>query len=227
MLEYTKDGTKYRARVVMDECSFNPREEYDGYITTMAFYHPRYALGDICTKSSDDVRNVLYELAGKDPDDDMSFGELVDYIRENIKDVYLKVVYFYDHGGITIGTKIAWPDHQWDGGTLGVIYVKKKDVIEQIGGDDNDWKEIADQIIEGDIEEYDNFINGNIYAIILEKCKKYANVDDPNDTIEEYEEIDSCCGYISNNYGKALDLELMEAAFGLPEKFTYVETNIY
>lgn len=81
-------------------------------------------------------------------------------------------IYFYDHSGLTIRT---YPfSCQWDSGFLGYIYVSKEKVLDDFAVTEID-KELEKKVIkllQGEIEIYNQFINGEVYTV---KCEQIDN----------------------------------------------------
>lgn len=108
------------------------------------------------------------------------------------ENVLVKPLHLYDHSGITIstGSFIGRALHaEWDSGQVGYVHMDKKTAMDELAMrtsngyeplTDENWKERADQYIEADVQEYDNYLTGAIYG--------YR-------TFEGLDEVDSCWGY--------------------------------
>jgi len=108
--------------------------------------------------SDQDLFNLAYES-----------GELV-----------ISTISYYDHSGITVW--IGEPNDPWDSGRCGYIYQTKKDTIEQNGGTEENWKEVAWENMRTEMHEYDQYVRGECY---------YWDVDD-----EDGNNFDGVGGYI-------------------------------
>lgn len=149
----------FTIKIENDENSINPREDWDN-LGTMVCFHNRYELGDKNT--------------GYDSSDFNSFDELKEKLFDDGA-VLVLPIYMYDHSGITINTTPF--NCNWDSGQIGFIFVKKED-IEKEGGFPEDWKneyhkgksdiEIAQTILEGEIETYDQYLKGEVYGYDIE-----------------------------------------------------------
>lgn len=102
-------------------------------------------------------------------------------------DFYVQKVYLYDHSGITIST--APFSCRWDSGLAGYAFISKSDaesIFEAIPDTHRpaDVETLANNLISGDVQEYDDYLTGNVYQM---------RVSTPDD---EY--ADSCCGFIGD-----------------------------
>ena len=92
-------------------------------------------------------------------------------------------LWLYDHSGITISCgdrEYPYNDH-WDSGLVGwIVYARQKD-------DGEDWRERAFDRMRAEVEEYDQYLQGEIYGFTLYKNR---------------EEIDSCWGYYGGDLAK-------------------------
>lgn len=162
-----------RVRIMYDPDPESPREWCN--LGTMVCWHRRYNLGD--------KHNY------REPSD----------FQDDIKDEphIILPLYLYDHGGITMSTgPFSCP---WDSGQVGWIYITLEKVRKEYG-----WKRITkerrQQIIkylEGEVEEYDNYLTGEVYGYVIE-----APPEDPEDEDDDdaWEEIDSCWGFHGSDY---------------------------
>ena len=113
-------------------------------------------------------------------------------------------LYLYDHSGITMNT--CGHSCRWDSGQVGYIYTDKN-VIMETGGmlqnekgncvkiTDRNWKKAAYQWMEGEVEVYDQYLQGEVYGIITEEYDTDS---------DDWEEKDSCWGFFSDKCGDEL-----------------------
>lgn len=153
----TKKVGKYTVKVVQDENPLNPREEYDN-LCTMVCFHSRYNLGD---KHDFDIESIK------------------EFVKR--KDVFSLPLYLYDHSGITISTTPF--SCRWDSGQVGYIYIERDTFLKEFGFKKmtKKAKERLNNILTGEVEEYDSYLTGDVYGFIVE--------DEEGDTIE------SCWGF--------------------------------
>jgi hypothetical protein len=138
----------------------NPRN-WDN-ISEFIFFHKRYTLGD------------SHKI---NPNDYSSFDEMVD---ANTKkgDIVLPV-YMYEHSGIAIATTPF--NCRWDSGLLGFAVVRKEKIIKEYGKNTKKNREIATKVLEGEIETYNQYLQGNVYGFKLKD--------------KDGNELDSCWGF--------------------------------
>lgn len=92
-------------------------------------------------------------------------------------------LWLYDHSGITIscGDREYPYNDRWDSGLVGwIVYARQKD-------DGEDWRERAFDRMRAEVEEYDQYLQGEVYGFTL---------------YENGEEIDSCWGYYGGDLAK-------------------------
>lgn len=73
----------------------------------------------------------------------------------------------YDHGGITVyhGTTGRGDSAGWDSGQIGWHYVTKDKVDEEWNGD----LDAARRYLEGEMQEYDDFVTGQVYGYVIDE----------------------------------------------------------
>ena len=140
----TKKVGKYTVKVVQDEYPINPRKEYDN-LGTMVCFHSRYNLGD---KHDFDIESIQ------------------EFVKR--KDVFSLPLYLYDHSGITISTaSFSCP---WDSGQVGYIFVEREKFLKEFGFKKmtKKAKERLNNILAGEVGEYDNYLTGDVYGYRVE-----------------------------------------------------------
>lgn len=138
----------------------SPRDN-DNY-ATMIFFHKRYRLGD--------KHNI-------NPQDYDGWDEMQTHLEQDYK--YLQPVYMLDHSGITISlSPFSGQIAHWDSGRIGFIGIKRDK--------QHQFREKRSlEIINTEIEIYDQYIRGDIY---------YFELLDKDD-----EQLDSCAGFYGDN----------------------------
>lgn len=209
-----KSGKEYLLTVEYDNDScFDPRDEYN--MTTMICWYRDCKLGDRHTY--EDIESFLYDLCQKvlqksqDELESMTCKEMLKLLEESNL-ICIKQLNLYDHSGITISTSSAYPyNDRWDSSPVGFVYITIGDLIASgiIIDDNENWKEVAEQIIENEVQIYDYFLRGEVYSFTLEEkihvrnetkcphCGEVIKVDEYDD----YEEVNSCGGF----YGDTLE----------------------
>lgn len=103
----------------------------------------------------------------------------------------------YDHSGLSIyiGGGPHWCDSAgWDSGTVGYIYCLRSTILKEWGkGAKRLTKKMlasALRCAKAEVEEYDNYLTGQVYGIIIE-----GPPSDPEDPSSGRDELDSCWGF--------------------------------
>ena len=194
------DGAKYKLSFHQDNDSEDPRH-WDPP-ATMLCWSKRYSLGD--RHNHDTINDALYYLCeqyGLDADTICKFQDgdkspkqrdqrIMDELKEH---VCIKFIYMFDHSGITISVD-DFKD-AWDSGVVGIIYMDKETTLDNFpNADEVSWYTIAEQHLRDEVNEYDQWINGDIYGYCLDKLVKCEHC---NHEVEE--NIDSMGGFYGNN----------------------------
>lgn len=126
-------------------------------------------------------------------------------------------LFLYDHSGITMNT--CGYSCRWDSGQVGYIYTDRKTILglknayyrnekgQSMKITKNNWKKAAYLWMEGEVEEYDHYLTGEVYGIIEEEY----DVED-----DTWEETDSCWGFFSSKFGSEL-IEDVARDYGISE----------
>ena len=194
------DGAKYKLSFHQDNDSEDPRH-WDPP-ATMLCWSKRYSLGD--KHNYDTINDALYSLCEqygldaeticKFQDGDKSPKQRDQRIMDELKEhVCIKFIYMFDHSGITISVD-DFRD-AWDSGVVGIIYMDKQTTLDNFpNADEVSWYMIAEQHLRDEVNEYDQWINGDIYGYCLEKLVKCEHC---NHEVEEH--IDSMGGFYGND----------------------------
>lgn len=204
-----KEENEYTLEVMQDECPDDPRRW--GSLCTMICWHRRYKLGDDHSFESPDefMQHLYLDVTEKHWCDEHESDDWHDIYKELQKTdlVLIKQINLYEHNGITISTSSGYPyNDRWDSCCVGFVYVTKKTIFKECGSiTEENWKDMADKYLEGEVETYDQYLRGDVYGYALtkktiyqEKCPHCGEV------IREYEgeeEVDSCWGF----YGDCLE----------------------
>jgi len=163
-----------RLSIFHDDNAESPRESYD-HLGTMVCWHNRYKLGDENPKETPEEWESEHDKS---------------------KMVMLPL-YLYDHSGITMKTSSF--QCRWDSGQVGFIYISYEDIQKEWGAISKENLEKARKLLESEVKEYNLYLTGEVYGYKLEESKKCdccSNI--------EWEEIDSCWGFFSDNIEKDL-----------------------
>lgn len=142
---------KYTVKVLQDSDPVNPRTELDN-LSDMVCFHRRYNLGDKHNMDIEEAQEILKR-----------------------KDIHWLPLYLYDHSGITMSTGAF--SCSWDSGQVGFIYLEKE-VHKRECNRKRANKKHMEEIMRAEVEEYDNYLTGEVYGYIVED--------------EEGNNIDSC-----------------------------------
>jgi hypothetical protein len=181
----------FRLRIESDSNMENPRED-DGNLGTMYHWHSRMNVGD-----------ERIERPYAEEEYDALFAE---------HDIVLPV-YMHEHGGVALSTGSF--SCGWDSGQVGFIATSFQKVREwwQLSGDEpipDATKELAIQCLKGEVQAFDDYINGRGWGFTLEQaetCNCCENV--------TWEYIESCWGFTGDDaetmqaIGEHLDAEHM------------------
>lgn len=170
----------HKIEIDYDDYPENPREwENLGMFVT---YSSKYSYGDNVNQGRIfDSRDELEECI------------------HGIKDVLLLAIYVYDHSGVSVSTNV--PTCGWDSSCIGYIYASP-DMIEKWGTN----ADYAEKILIAEIEEYNQYLNGEVYKYTIEgpytdeSCAGYY--DEAAAIDEAKREIDATLKWLST-YKKA------------------------
>jgi hypothetical protein len=147
-----------KVEVLQDTDPINPREwmEHD---SLMICFHKKYALGDFNT--------------GYNERDFNNWQEVYDRLRLDGYQTIL-ALYIYDHSGVSISAQSfvgRAPHAEWDSGMVGFIADKEEGVEKRL---------IAE------IEEYDQYLQGNVYSARVYEIKTCEHCNHSEEEVYEY-----------------------------------------
>ena len=161
----TTDGRKLRLVIEQDKFSEDPRS-WDN-IGTMLCCNRRYQLGDCNTNRETELQlaEICRKYGKSDEEiDEMTFAEEVQFILDQ-DDVCGLPLYITDHSGISMQT---YRFDAWDSSFVGLIFVEKDFYLAQSClKDKENWKAKAKKMLEGEIETYSDYLEGNVYMWTL------------------------------------------------------------
>lgn len=173
-----EERTRYRnhfIEIYQDENCMNPREWSD-HLGVMVFSHTRYSLGD----ADHGIDFKKYD----------SWDAVERGIRRKYKGTVLVMpVRMYDHSGITISVSNEYPyNDYWDSGKIGFIFTTKERIRKWYQKKLISKKTMAKakHALLYEIEEYDQYLRGDVYGYRIENLKG--------------EEVDSCGNYYGDKY---------------------------
>jgi len=148
-IEKTKEGYTMKY-LVRDDIPLSPRE-WDN-LGTMVCFHRRYDLGDKHDYTVEDIKELVK--------------------REDIISLPL---YLYDHSGISMRTYPHGHHVAWDCGQVGYIFVTKERIKKEYGKVTKKTIEKAIEVLKGEVENYDQYIQGDVYCCVVETYDKEKN----------------------------------------------------
>jgi len=201
----------YKGRMIViahDSDTMDPRAENDN-ATTMVCHHGRYSLGDKHDHGNSPIvaiNSVIESLTGENPDCD-TFADVYDALNDS--PCFYRMLYLYDHSGITISTSpFSCP---WDSGTVGFVFISYADAKKNFNWSDesfvpNDEQlKLVHELIEAEVAEYDNYLRGECYG--------YKVYESENENENELEE--ACWGFLGDyNYCLGEAKGLVDAIVG-------------
>lgn len=197
-------GDIYRLKIEQDYYPLNPRRDYDCNLCTIISQKGNWDIGDPgCSYTRGEAPEKYEELERR---------------RDN-GEIFILPIYMYDHSGKTISLNDF--HDSWDSGVCGFAFVEKERLFKEYPDTTEDnWKEKAYQVIQNEIEIYDKYIEGEVYAWFLEKAEvvKHTRESDGQtwETIE-WERTEAVGGY----FGDPEESNLVDDAIG--DRFEYIE----
>lgn len=172
-----------RLRVYYDDSPESPRD-WDN-LGIMYCKWNRYTLGDVRIDSMEDV---YLDLANR-LNIEVEYKRDGDLTKKTINRVnalcYIYPLYCIKHSGISISmSSFADP---WDSGCCGVIAIIKSQLKKECG---TTSEERAKEILEGEVDLYSKYLNGEVYWYVCETVSKCECCGQ-----EVVETVDSCCGF--------------------------------
>lgn len=125
--------------------------------------------------------------------------------------IVCKPIYMYNHGNRTIS--LSPFNDRWDSSHCGYIFVFKDKILSNFDqATEDNWRDVADEIIKSEINIYDDYIRGEVYDYCLQERHTVEHKDLVTGAIwtsTEYETVDSCLGF----YGDC-SLDILNSALG-------------
>jgi hypothetical protein len=179
----TIEKNGYKAEIITDEEPQDPRDNDN--MGKMVCFHRRYNLGDKTDLKSEGFNG---------------WDALEAYLRKELDALIVMPLYLYDHSGITMN--VSGFSCPWDSGQVGFIYASRKAIKDNYCLKRNITKATiykATKRLLAEVEEYDQFIKGDVYGIRITK-----NGQD--------EELDSCWGFFGLDYAEKEATSMLDNA---------------
>lgn len=106
-------------------------------------------------------------------------------------------LWLYDHSGLTIscGERVYQYSDQWDSGCLGWIFISKETMLRKVGATADTWREHGFAIMRAEVEEYDQYLCGEVYGYTLYESEPPEDGEAPDWS----ETGDSCVGFFGSD----------------------------
>lgn len=164
-------------------------------------------------------KNAKYQVYEENEDITWLVDDIIDclsckdkwYLLEKHANIIALPLYLYDHSGITMNC-CGFSD-RWDSGQVGWIYTDKNTVLGTGADIERNWKETAYEWMEGEVKEYDMYLQNEVYGIITEEYDGDGNPEDDNSWADE----ESCWGFYSDKWGDDL-IEEIANEYGISEQ---------
>ena len=212
MVRNKSTGLIGRLTMDIDECAESPRE-WDN-VATIVSEGGNWDISDEGWRmSAEEFAEFLHKKLDKKCPEIKSLTDIDHIVNCGIAKNYIvcKPIYMYDHSGQTISlSPFGCP---WDSGCCGYIFVFKDKILNEFErATEDNWRDIANEIIQSEIDTYDYYIRGEVYGYCLEEGHTVEHKDLVTGAIwtsTEYETVDSCCGF----YGDCSS-DILHAALG-------------
>jgi hypothetical protein len=162
-------------RIYTDENPDSPRE-WDN-LGHMVAFHKRYTLGDKTDLDSDQFD---------------SWESMADYLIKDENAVVILPIYLYDHSGLrmkvgSFSGLLPQGHAEFDSGQVGFVYVTKDELAKASKSWDKGWKnkyhkgksnkQIAEDILKGEVETYDQYLSGDVYGFDVSDPKTGESIE--------------------------------------------------
>lgn len=197
-VEIIKLNDNHELHIVHDEDPDSPRNRDN--LGTMICVHRCYNLGDVHYKSKlECLQHIATSLGITEIINDLDMfkeiyddeEQLEDWIKSR-EDFVILPLYLYDHSGITMSTSSF--SCRWDSGQVGYIYCSTDKILKEYGNTNLDTLIKVENILEGEVKTYDQYLTGDVYGFKLYK------VETCNKGHKHLEFVDSCYGFYGYNW---------------------------
>ena len=176
------NGVVLKLDIATDDCSLNPRYASRG--TVMVCFHGRYELGDVQAGRTGKttpipLTSVLYDNSRD------GASAFADWARGKAKEgeIVIASLELYDHSGISIHVS-GWGEYAfgeyrtgWDSCIVGWCVMAKEWALKNLCASEGDWRDKATAYIKSDVEEYNAYLTGDVYACTLSEFSHYTIVE--------------------------------------------------
>lgn len=204
-----KDAEAYWQRMVRE---LVPRTDVIDAARNGKIYGIRTAPNPADSQLSDIYTNLPWETGGDRARECLEYEgvnarELYDCIVDELTPVQCQgllypyavwlPLWLYDHSGLSIscGERNYPYNDQWDSGCLGWVFLSKATILNEMGADKDTWRERGLAVLRGEVEEYDQYLTGDVYGYTLYE----SEIPEAGEAPDWEETGDSCWGFYGSN----------------------------
>lgn len=189
-------------KIEFSEFCDSPREWWDNLGTFYTFENrynspDKHNYSDGLDGLADLLGDYVYTIHEKHNNTRSFFEHVQKYASR--KNILIYPVSKYEHSQVRYFLGVA---SGFDYGTVGFIYATKEEVFNLCKCNNKNWKKIATDIFDSELESYNQYANGEVYDIVLENengqvddclCNNYID-----DIVYDNEKL---LDYVSENFG--------------------------
>lgn len=189
-------GANYRVRLEYDSDAEDPRTGYEP-VTTFVLNVRQYSLpreGTLVARIEEAMDRGGFRLAAR-------------YLQAVHAVPVVLPVWGYEHGDLSLsaGERNGVYADRWDSGLAGLAYSTPQQVRDGWGGDCSDvTTDALEAALQADVAEYDAWLGGDVYGYVVER----STTGRP----EDWEEVDSCWGFIGYSWAVQAATEAVTGA---------------
>ena len=204
-----KDAEAFWQRMVREHV---PRTDVTNAARNGKINGIRLAANPAAGQLIDIYESIPWETGGVGPQECLEYEgvnarDLYDYLADDLTPVQCQTllhpyavwlpVWLYDHGGLTVscGERVCPYNDQWDSGCLGWIFVSKETILRETDATADTWRERGFEILRGEVEEYDQYLRGEVYGYTLYE----SDIPEDGETPDWAETGDSCWGFFGSD----------------------------
>lgn len=172
------------------------------------------------------IKDAKFQVYSEQSELDWLIDDIIEVLpKENIwnllekhANIIVLPLFLFDHSGLAISTNSF--NDRWDSGQVGWIYTDKETVLSHCNKFQNEkgnlikiternWMEAAQKLLETEVKIYDSYLQGQVYGAVIEEYDSDS---------KEFDEIDSCWGFYSDNYDEEEILSELTLEMGVTEE---------
>lgn len=218
----TFEHNGFKVDIIHDETRESPRTGQTNTGLFLGFKNRRYTIGDEEVDPNDwsldcscDEGEITMPILGEQVTVECtlcdglgnisvrSFDDAVHYVRKEFDAIGpVLPVSIYDHGNVSY--QVGFPSDPWDSGNAGLIFATRKSLDETQGEGETPSDEDLTKWLTGEIDEYSKWANGECFGFRI--------------TDRNGDEVDSCWGFIGEEYATEAAKEAVPNAEDMPAR---------